>query len=230
MRKPEPPGSRSESDQSAGARALADSASAAPVRPLSAETAAQASAGTPLPSKPVAPVIAPQPFAGPTTTQRSGAVAAQARSPNAAPVASPPPVAESLESKAETADRVLARQRAPAADSIVASADASRRWRIGANGVAQHSNDGGVTWQSLSPGVNVSLTAVASPSPAVCWLVGPGGTVVLSTDEGRTWQRLAFPESVDLVAVRARDGTQAEIVTADGRTFRTSDRGRTWSR
>jgi hypothetical protein len=229
-RKPEPPGSRSESDQSAGARPLADSASAAPVRLPSAETAAQASAGTLLPSTPAVPMIAPQPFAGPTTAQRSGAPAAEAQSQNAVPAASPPPLAESLESKAGTADQVLARQRALAADGLIASADASRRWRIGADGVAQHSSDGGVTWQSMSPDVNVRMTAVASPSPAVCWLVGPGGTVALSTDEGRTWLRLAFPESVDLVAVRARDGAQAEIVTADGRTFRTSDRGRTWSR
>jgi Photosynthesis system II assembly factor YCF48 len=216
-RKPEPAGSGSESGQSAGVRALADTRSVAPVQSPSADTAAQA------------PAVAPQPLAGPTTTQRSGAAPAQARSQNAAPAATPPPLAESLEAKAGTADRVLAGQRALADDSI-ATAEASRRWRIGADGVAQHSTDGGLTWQSMAPGVNVRMTAVASPSAEVCWLVGPGGTVVLSTDEGRTWQRLAFPESVDLVAVRATDGLQAEIVTAEGRTFRTSDRGRTWSR
>jgi Photosynthesis system II assembly factor YCF48/Putative zinc-finger len=229
-RKPEPPSSRSESDDFARERALGDNAAAALAPPPFAETAAQAPAGTPLPSRPVTPVIAQQPAAGPMMAQRSGAPAAEARSQNAAPAATPPSLAESLASKARTADQVLAHQEALAADSLIASTDASRRWRIDTNGVAQHSSDDGATWQAMSTGVNVRMTAVASPSPAVCWLVGPRGTVVLSTDEGRTWQRLAFHESVDLVAVRARDGDHAEIVTADGRTFRTSDRGRTWRR
>ncbi len=227
-RTPELPGSKSQSDQPAQPRALADSATAPALSPRSVATAAQNSGAATLPSRPVA-MAAPQPAAGPTSAQRVGAAALEGRSQNAAP-APTPSLAESLTSKAGSAERVLPRQRALAADSLIAAADASRRWRIGTSGVAQHSSDGGVTWQSMSTGVSVSMTAIASPSSEVCWLIGPGGTVVLSTDEGRTWQRLAFPEPVDLVAVRAGDGEHADIVTVDGRTFRTSDRGRTWSR
>lgn len=180
-----------------------------------ARTLADSAAATPEPPPP-----APPP---------EGAAAEASTAPRSSRPITPAPPSEAPTAKPEAADRGLVRQRALAADSLIASADASHRWRV-ADGVVQHSSDGGMTWQSISTGMNVRITAGASPSPAVCWLVGPGGTVALTTDEGRIWRRLAFPEAVDLISVRPKDGGHAEIVTADGRTFRTSDGGRTWSR
>jgi photosystem II stability/assembly factor-like uncharacterized protein len=111
---------------------------------------------------------------------------------------------------------------------LIVSTNPSYRWRIGANGVVQHSSDGGSTWETQQTGASVTLTAGSSPSPSMCWLVGPGGIVLLSTD-GRSWQALPFKEKVDLVSVRATDERTATVTAAGGRTFTTADGGLTWT-
>ena len=141
--------------------------------------------------------------------------------------------APSAQSRTRTANAVQpSRDAVPgflAKDSSVeiGSPDRSNRWRIGPPGSVEYSNDSGSTWQTLSTGVSVGLTAGASPSSSVCWLAGRSGTVVLSTD-GRRFQRVAFPEDVDLIAVSAVDARIATVTTADGRRFSTADGGVTW--
>ena len=110
----------------------------------------------------------------------------------------------------------------------ILSPDSTLRWRAGARGFLQLSQNSGATWEPLKSGVMVDLIAGASPLPSVCWLVGRAGTVLLTTD-GRSWQRLTFPESVDLTTVRALDARRATVTTADGRTFTTTDGGLTWA-
>jgi hypothetical protein len=137
----------------------------------------------------------------------------------AAPVAAPRALTESVAAK---------RLAAVAPPALIVSTNSRSRWLIGANGVVQHSTDGGSTWDTQQTGASVTLTTGASPSPSICWLVGPGGVVLLSTD-GRSWQAVPFEEKVDLVSVRATDETSATVVAANGRSFRTTDRGRTWT-
>jgi photosystem II stability/assembly factor-like uncharacterized protein len=117
---------------------------------------------------------------------------------------------------------------AAAPQAVIVSTNPSYRWRIRANGVVQHSSDGGATWETQQTGASVTLTAGASPSASICWLVGPGGIVLLSTD-GRSWRALPFEEKVDLVSVRAADEKSATVTAAGGRTFTTSDAGLTWT-
>ena len=173
-----------------------------------------------------------------TTSQAAGSTAAKAAADppveRAAQAAAPAPKAE-----APTTFRALttARQngRLALAESVttsppvIASPDATSRWRIVAGGGVQRSIDAGATWERQQTGVTVTLTAGASPSPSICWLVGPRGAVVLSTD-GRTWRRVAFPELVDLASVRATDERSATVLTSDGRSFVTKDGGLTWMR
>jgi hypothetical protein len=123
-----------------------------------------------------------------------------------------------------TADSVLRRALVPV---DVVSPNPRMRWRLLPAGQVARSIDRGVTWQTQSTGVPITLTAGAAPAPTVCWLVGPGGVVVLTTD-GVTWRRLAFPDASDLIAVRATDAVNATVTTADGRTFRTTDGGKSW--
>jgi hypothetical protein len=202
--------------------ALADSrVMAQPAAPGAPAAAEARSADAPRASAPL-PQAAPQP---------SGASAASGANLTApAEPASRPTPAETVIVTTEATGRALARRFDAALDMVIASSNPISRWRIGTGGVVQHSADGGLTWQTQSTGVSVTLTAGSSPSPLVCWLVGPAGLVLLSTDEGRSWQRLAFPAAIDLTSVRATDDNAATVVTSDGRTFSTSDRGRNWGR
>ena len=109
----------------------------------------------------------------------------------------------------------------------VASPDPAVRWRFGAAGNIERTEDNGATWTKLTTGVTVELTAGVSTSPSVCWVVGRNGTVLRTTD-GRSWARVDIPDAVDLVSVEATDGSVAVVTSADGRRFRTSDAGRTW--
>ena len=120
---------------------------------------------------------------------------------------------------------------APARASItpdIVSPDPAVRWRILGSAV-QHSSNGGSTWEAVSTGFPVELTAGAAPAVTVCWLVGRNGVVLLTVD-GRTWRRVPFPDTTDLSGVRAVDagGRVAAISTADGRTLVTTDAGATW--
>jgi hypothetical protein len=174
----------------------------------------------------------------------ASARAADAQSPASLPAAPPPAAADSggaaraepPRSLAERttvtslAGRALLRRFDVPLETVVVSSNPLNRWRIGTDGVVQHSSDGGSTWQTQSTGVSVTLTAGSSPSPSVCWLVGPAGLVLNSTDEGRSWQRLVFPVAIDLISVRASDDKTAEVMTTDRRTFSTSDGGRNWRR
>ena len=123
---------------------------------------------------------------------------------------------------------VAGRLAAVAPPALIVSTNSRSRWLIGANGVVQHSTDGGSTWETQQTGASVTLTAGTSPSPSVCWLVGPGGLVLLSTD-GRSWQALPFVEKIDLLSVRASDEKTATVTAVGGRTFTTTDGGRTWT-
>lgn len=123
----------------------------------------------------------------------------------------------------------LRRATAAVAMKEILSPNSTVRWRAGARGVIQLSQDGGTTWESLDSGVTVDLIAGASPSPTVCWVVGRLGAVLLTSD-GRNWRRLTFPDSSDLTSVRASDARNATVTAADGRSFTTTDGGLTWTR
>jgi hypothetical protein len=130
---------------------------------------------------------------------------------------------------ARSADLRRANAELAGAAAEIASPDAVVRWRVGARGFVQLSQDRGATWEALRSGVTADLVGGISPSAMVCWVVGRAGTVLLTTD-GRNWQRLTFPEAVDLMAVRATDARTATVTTADGRMFATSNGGLTWTR
>jgi hypothetical protein len=203
---------------------LANSAVTPPPAAAPAATAADMQAReTILPSTTV-----PQAAAAPRSESSIGSESRQASPAEQAP--EPPSVAEAVTFGTASSEQSVARRFDLGSGRVIVSSNPTSRWRIGTPGVVQHSADSGSTWRTQSTGVNVPLTAGASPSPSVCWLVGRGGVVLLSTDEGRSWQRVAFPVAVDLVSIRAVDDKTATVVTADRRTFSTSDAGVTWRR
>jgi hypothetical protein len=189
----------------AGSSAAGSPAGVGPAAPAPAAAAEQRTADSRLPSTPLPPAEIPP-----------------------RDQVSQPSFVDTLAVTTESLGSTSPRRFSAAREPTIVSSNPISRWRIGTAGVVQHSADGGSTWQTQSTGVNVTLTAGASPSPAVCWLVGPAGVVLITTDEGSSWQRLPFPVAIDLVSVRATDDKRATVVTSNGRTFTTSDRGRTW--
>ncbi len=183
---------------------------------------------------PVAAPAAPAP--APATAPLAANKAVAAGPPPAAPPSADERVASraALAGAAQSAARPLAESttmrqfRAAAPPALIVSTNSRSRWLIGANGVVQHSTDGGSTWETQQTGASVTLTAGASPAASICWLVGPGGVVLLSTD-GRSWRTLPFGEKIDLVSVRATDEKSATVTAAGGRTFTTTDGGQTWT-
>src|ERR1700754_2587094 len=66
----------------------------------------------------------------------------------------------------------------------------SLMWVVGADGIIQHSRDGGLTWQGQESGTMVPLQLIYG-SGTDLWTVGPRGTIVHSNDDGRTWTQQA---------------------------------------
>lgn len=167
-------------------------------------------------AQPAAPATVPAPAA----TVRAASAPRPAAADNSAPAAP--------SSAAETMARAGTLSRLDATATVVASPDPKILWRIGAGRVLQYSNTGGQSWETLATGVDVELTAGASPGASVCWLVGRSGTV-LRTIDGRRFQRVTFPEPADLAGVQSTSEMAATVTTSDGRAFRTSDGGTTWN-
>jgi hypothetical protein len=191
------------------------------VAPAKALSEAASGAGAPAAS-PAAPSELTAPLAS------TAAAPAERSAVESAPAAAPSVALQRSAAKPPAAFNVAARMldaRPPAA--LIVSSSPNIVWRIAPNGAVEHSTNGGSSWEWQSTGVNVMLTAGASPAPSICWLVGPQGIVVLTTD-ARSWQRIAFPEAVDLTSVRAMGDKIATVSTADGRAFSTTDGGRTW--
>lgn len=110
----------------------------------------------------------------------------------------------------------------------VGGAEAITRYRVGAAGRIDRSDDGGQTWQPQVSGVAADLLAHHAVDATTVWAVGARGVVLVSVD-GRTWQRVSAPADVDLVRVAARDANTAVVSARDGVQYSTTDRGRTWA-
>jgi hypothetical protein len=175
---------------------------------------------------PATPSAAPPPPAASAEADRTVAAEA-ARQPITSSGATPARPQSAASVAARSAD--LGRTNSAIPMSEIVSPDSAVRWRAGARGFVQLSQNGGTTWQSLNSGVTVDLIAGSSPSPSVCWLVGRAGTVLITTD-GRNWRQVTIPETADLTSVRATDARRATVTAADGRSFTTADGGLTWTR
>ena len=99
--------------------------------------------------------------------------------------------------------------------------------RSGSHG-PMRSEDGGVTWQSISSenGVVGAALAVHAPNSHV-YSSGPDGPF-RSTDGGQTWQPLANLKSVALIAVNPSDESKIVAVTLQGEVYRSDDGGASW--
>ena len=191
---------------------------------LQAEAASRASPAPP----PAPPAAAPAaPVAAPEADQATAARGVGQLSTTSGETVAQPQGAPPASVAARSAE--LRRANSNVGFTEILSPDSTLRWRAGARGFLQLSQNSGATWEPLKSGVMVDLIAGASPLPSVCWLVGRAGTVLLTTD-GRSWQRLTFPESVDLTSVRAIDARRATVTTSDARMFTTADGGLTWTR
>lgn len=173
-------------------------------------------------------IVQNKPPGPPVTLQDNAAkedVDALKRSPQrneiaaAAPAAAPPSAPVAIGELQKSA-------RFAATSTEIVSPDASRRWRVAANGI-ERSEDGGRTWLVVRPTTGDVITGGVAPAGSICWLIGRSG-VVLVTADGVTFSRAPLPEAIDLSSISATDAQSATVTTVDGRRFRTDDAGRSW--
>ncbi len=110
---------------------------------------------------------------------------------------------------------------------LIATPDASVKWRITDNRFVERTTDGGATWQGQELAPEAGLLAGSAPNASTCWVVGRRG-VVYVTKNARTWKKVTAPVSADLVGVSAKNARTATITTADGLKFTTNDGGKKW--
>lgn len=102
---------------------------------------------------------------------------------------------------------------------------------LSAGGVVIITEDGGVTWDFIDPGVLTAFRGLDFLDDRVGWAVGTGGYLLRTEDAGRSWE----PENShpfggrELQTVRFRS-LDTGIVAGDlGRVFVTHDGGETWN-
>ena len=100
-------------------------------------------------------------------------------------------------------------------------------WAVGAAGTLLRSDDGGISWASLGPAVDVGLTSVDFTDELKGHVVGRDGTYLATDDGGSMWTVRTLGED-DLWAVEFVDEQKGFITGDDGLVRMTTDGGATW--
>ena len=120
-------------------------------------------------------------------------------------------------------------QIAAASGGTILTPDHKVWWKLGADGTAELTTDGGEKWKTIPTGAAAMLTSGSAPSAKICWIAGKAGTLVVTTDRGGHWTIVPTPIAGDLGGVHAVDGKHASIWDAAKRqSYETSDGGNTW--
>ncbi len=147
-------------------------------------------------------------------------------------------------------DNTQAQNPASGVVNALAFADAQRGVAVGSGGLAQRTEDGGITWNRFQLPLAADLTGVAFADAQHGMIVGRnantggrGEIVARTQDGGRTWQQVgevraeATPVAavpLNLIAIAYPDAQHARAVgeTTDGRGafLKTDDGGGTWQR
>jgi hypothetical protein len=124
---------------------------------------------------------------------------------------------------------------APATSATVPAVPAgpvSATWSV-ANGVLQHSTDGGSTWAAVAIPNAAGLRVVSSTSQHL-WAGGDGGALYHSIDGGRSWSAVVPSAdghvlTANIIRMAFMNPMHGWIVDADGGYWATRDGGVTWA-
>jgi len=100
-------------------------------------------------------------------------------------------------------------------------------WAVGAAGTLLRSDDGGISWASSGPAIDVGLTSVDFTDELKGHVVGRDGTYLATDDGGSMWTVRTLGED-DLWAVEFVDEQKGFITGDDGLVRMTTDGGATW--
>jgi photosystem II stability/assembly factor-like uncharacterized protein len=111
-------------------------------------------------------------------------------------------------------------------------ADADTGYALGAYNVFLHTDDGGVTWESLSYRLDnpnkYHFYGIARSSAGTLLLAGEAGTLLRSLDDGATWERVVTPYQGSFFGTVAPSDGSLLIFGLRGNVFRSTDEGASW--
>ena len=100
---------------------------------------------------------------------------------------------------------------------------------VGAYGVVQKSDNGGITWITASTNTYSNLRCVHFPSSNIGYAGGEYGTVLKTVDQGSTWAALTFPQYTNINKLFFTTETTGFVIGQDGSVSITNDGGATWT-
>ncbi len=110
----------------------------------------------------------------------------------------------------------------------VAFVDRNTGWICGKSGFLFHTKDGGMTWEKLETGVDMSLFGVRFLSPQRGVIAGQQGLVIVSDDGGETWATVEVPTDKTMLTLDFYDDKHGMAAGDWGKIIRTRDGGHTW--
>lgn len=99
---------------------------------------------------------------------------------------------------------------------------------VGSDGLILHSNDAGVSWQTVSSAASDNLRRVRWHSPTLGVILGNAGMALKSTDGGGSWLPMSTGTGSTLFDIHFYDENNWLIVGQAARVLTTTDAGATW--
>ncbi len=99
---------------------------------------------------------------------------------------------------------------------------------VGEDGLAEVSNNSGLSWYAEATGTNKRLLGISCVSSSACIAVGDKGIIIRTADDGITWQRVRSGTSEGLTGISCANSTTCIISGQLGSIFRSIDAGASW--
>ena len=83
---------------------------------------------------------------------------------------------------------------------------------VGEDGLAEVSNNSGLSWYVEATGTNKRLLGISCVSSSACIAVGDKGTIIRTQDDGITWQRVRSGTSEGLTGISCANSTTYKML------------------
>ena len=112
---------------------------------------------------------------------------------------------------------------------VYAAPDHLGGWACGGGGRADHTPDGGSSWESQDLGTTQDCWGLTSPAPDTLWVVGVGGVIRRSDDGGANWSPQTSGTTYPLYGVHFLSTSEGWAVGDLGKILHTTNGGTNWN-